>query len=97
MDVRTERRIAIALVAPTLRARETDFSARADTEMNFRPFRRYVPRRDDLIVGQCAPLNAAPGQERECQAGNERYTRGQTVVGNQPGNQGTKTSGQVAP
>jgi virulence factor Mce-like protein len=40
------------------------------------------------------PNAAAPGQERECQAGNERYLRGQTVVGNQPGNQGTKTDGQ---
>jgi len=40
------------------------------------------------------PNTAAPGQERECQAGNERYTRGQTVVGNQAGNQGTKTDGQ---
>ena len=43
------------------------------------------------------PNTAAPGQERECQAGNERYARGQTLVGNTPGNQGTKTAGQVAP
>jgi ABC-type transporter Mla subunit MlaD len=43
------------------------------------------------------PNTAAPGQERECQAGNERYARGKTEVGNTPGNQGTKTSGQVAP
>jgi hypothetical protein len=40
------------------------------------------------------PNTAAPGQDRECQAGNERYLRGQTVVGNQSGNQGTKTDGQ---
>jgi hypothetical protein len=40
------------------------------------------------------PNTAAPGQERECQAGNERYARGQTVIGNVPGNQGTKTDGQ---
>jgi phospholipid/cholesterol/gamma-HCH transport system substrate-binding protein len=43
------------------------------------------------------PNTAAPGQERECQAGNERYARGKTEVGNTPGNQGTKTAGQVAP
>ena len=43
------------------------------------------------------PNTAAPGQERECQAGNERFARGQTLVGNPPGNQGTKTAGQVAP
>jgi hypothetical protein len=42
------------------------------------------------------PNTAAPGQERECQAGNERYASGKTEVGNTPGNQGTKTSGQVA-
>jgi hypothetical protein len=40
------------------------------------------------------PNTAAPGQDRECQAGNERYARGQTLVGNVPGNQGTKTDGQ---
>ena len=43
------------------------------------------------------PNTAAPGQERECQAGNERYARGQTVIGNVPGNQGTKTDGQDGP
>jgi phospholipid/cholesterol/gamma-HCH transport system substrate-binding protein len=43
------------------------------------------------------PNTAAPGQEHECQAGNERYARGKTEVGNTPGNQGTKTAGQVAP
>jgi hypothetical protein len=40
------------------------------------------------------PNTAAPGQDRECQAGNERYQAGQTIAGNQPGNQGTKTDGQ---
>jgi virulence factor Mce-like protein len=37
------------------------------------------------------PNTAAPGQPRECEAGNERYTAGQTVIGNVPGNQGTNT------
>ena len=40
------------------------------------------------------PNTAAPGQERECEAGNERYARGRTVATNQPGNQGTQTDGQ---
>jgi virulence factor Mce-like protein len=40
------------------------------------------------------PNTAAPGQERECEAGNERYAAGRTVAGNMPGNQGTKTDGQ---
>ena len=40
------------------------------------------------------PNTAAPGQTQECEAGNERYLTGQTVVGNQPGNQGTLTQDQ---
>jgi len=40
------------------------------------------------------PNTAAPGQVRECQAGNEPFARGQTLVGNPAGNQGTKTDGQ---
>jgi virulence factor Mce-like protein len=40
------------------------------------------------------PNTASPGQSRECEAGNERYfaTAGRTLIGNQPGNQGTRTS-----
>ena len=41
------------------------------------------------------PNTAAPGQPRECEAANEDYLVGKTIVGNQPGNQGTKTDGQV--
>ncbi|MBW8060592.1 MAG: MCE family protein [Solirubrobacterales bacterium] len=41
------------------------------------------------------PNTAAPGQTRECEAGNERYKAGRTVLGNPPGNQGTVTSGQL--
>jgi hypothetical protein len=43
------------------------------------------------------PNTAAPGQERECQAGNEPYATGKTVIGDVPGNQGTKTDGQDGP
>jgi virulence factor Mce-like protein len=43
------------------------------------------------------PNTAAPGQVRECEAGNETpYIGGQQVIGNMPGNQGIKTSGQIA-
>ena len=40
------------------------------------------------------PNTASPGQTKECEAGNEHYnqTVGKTLIGNQPGNQGTKTS-----
>jgi phospholipid/cholesterol/gamma-HCH transport system substrate-binding protein len=41
------------------------------------------------------PNQAAPGQTKECEAGNEPYYVGKTMLGNVPGNQGTKTSGQV--
>ena len=40
------------------------------------------------------PNTAAPGQTQECEAGNERYLTGQTVIGNQPGDQGTLTQDQ---
>jgi phospholipid/cholesterol/gamma-HCH transport system substrate-binding protein len=45
------------------------------------------------------PNTAAPGQTHECEAGREDYrqTSGKTLIGNQPGNQGTKTNGQVKP
>jgi hypothetical protein len=41
------------------------------------------------------PNTAAPGQERECEAGNEDYLVGRTVIGNVPGNQGTHTDEQL--
>lgn len=41
------------------------------------------------------PNSAAPGQTYECEAGNETYLPGQTVIGNVPGNQGTRTSEQL--
>jgi hypothetical protein len=40
------------------------------------------------------PNTASPGQPRECEAGNETYIPGRKVIGNVPGNQGTKTEGQ---
>ena len=42
------------------------------------------------------PNAAAPGQERECEAGNEAWYPDRKVIGNVPGNQGTKTDGQAA-
>jgi phospholipid/cholesterol/gamma-HCH transport system substrate-binding protein len=40
------------------------------------------------------PNTAAPGQPKECEAGNETYNPAATVIGNVPGNQGTETEGQ---
>jgi virulence factor Mce-like protein len=41
------------------------------------------------------PNTAAPGQPRECEAGNETYAFGQVAIGNVPGNQGIHTEGQI--
>ena len=40
------------------------------------------------------PNTAAPGQERECEAGNETYAQGKQSIGNVPGNQGVETDEQ---
>jgi virulence factor Mce-like protein len=55
------------------------------------------PLPDNYLHSNPYPNTAAPGQERECEAANERYLVGQTVIGNVPGNQGTETSGQDGP
>ncbi len=42
------------------------------------------------------PNTASPGQKpEECEAGNEKYQLGKTVIGNSPGDQGTTTFGQL--
>jgi hypothetical protein len=40
------------------------------------------------------PNTASPGQTKECEAGNEDFLVGRTIIGNVPGNQGTVTQGQ---
>jgi virulence factor Mce-like protein len=54
------------------------------------------PTEENHLHSNPYPNTAAPGQTRECEAGNERYADmiGRTVIGNQPGNQGTKTQDQ---
>lgn len=52
------------------------------------------PGVDNHLHSNPYPNTAAPGQPRECEAGNEDYRVGQTTIGNLPGNQGTQTSGQ---
>jgi hypothetical protein len=41
------------------------------------------------------PKTAAPGQDGICEAGNEKYVKGKTVIGNAPKLWGTDTRGQV--
>jgi virulence factor Mce-like protein len=54
------------------------------------------PNPENHLHSNQYPNTAAPGQTRECEAGNEPYIVGRTVIGNVPGNQGTVTSGQDA-
>jgi virulence factor Mce-like protein len=49
----------------------------------------------NFLHSNAYPNTAAPGQPRECEAGNEVFHVGQQVIGNVPGNQGTETDGQV--
>jgi hypothetical protein len=39
------------------------------------------------------PNTAAPGQPKECEAGNEPYLAGRTITGNVPGTQAARTEG----
>jgi ABC-type transporter Mla subunit MlaD len=52
------------------------------------------PSEDNHLHTNPYPNTAAPGQTQECEAGNERYLTGQTLIGNQPGDQGTLTQDQ---
>ena len=52
------------------------------------------PARPNHLHYNPYPNTAAPGQPFECEAGNEPYLAGSTVIGNVPGNQGTVTAGQ---
>jgi virulence factor Mce-like protein len=52
------------------------------------------PTPDNHLHANPYPNTAAPGQTKECEAGNEDYLVGQTLIGNVPGNQGTVTQGQ---
>jgi virulence factor Mce-like protein len=51
------------------------------------------PSVDNHLHTNPYPNTAAPGQPRECEAANEPYLRGQTVIGNVPGRQQASTEG----
>jgi virulence factor Mce-like protein len=53
------------------------------------------PTPDNHLHANPYPNTASPGQTKECEAGNEDYLVGKTIIGNVPGNQGTVTQGQV--
>jgi virulence factor Mce-like protein len=48
------------------------------------------PSRDNFLHSNPYPNTASPGQTRECEAANETYLAGRQVIGNVPGNQGTR-------
>ncbi len=49
------------------------------------------PGEDNHLHANPFPNTAAPGQPRECEAANEPYLAGRTVIGNVPGTQPAKT------
>jgi len=51
------------------------------------------PNPDNHLHANPYPNTASPGQPRECEAGNEPYARGRTVIGNPPGRQSATTEG----
>jgi virulence factor Mce-like protein len=51
------------------------------------------PTEDNHLHSNPYPNTAAPGQPRECEAGNETYDSGQTVIGNDAGTQSARTEG----
>jgi ABC-type transporter Mla subunit MlaD len=53
------------------------------------------PDRKNYLHFNPFPNTGAPGQSRECEAGNEKYTTGQTVIGEAPAVWGETTRGQV--
>jgi virulence factor Mce-like protein len=51
------------------------------------------PGEDNHLHTNPYPNTASPGQPRECEAANEPYARGRTVIGNTPGTQSATTEG----
>lgn len=51
------------------------------------------PSEDNHLHANVFPNTAAPGQPKECEAGNETYVKGKTIIGNSPGTQPAKTEG----
>ncbi|MSW51659.1 MAG: MCE family protein [Actinobacteria bacterium] len=49
---------------------------------------------DSVLHSNPYPNTAAPGQPRECEAGNEVYVPGRQMIGNTPANEGVVTEGQ---
>ena len=51
------------------------------------------PNEDNHLHTNPYPNTAAPGQPKECEAGNETYVKGKTTIGNAPGREPARTEG----
>jgi virulence factor Mce-like protein len=60
-----------------------------NSETSFSSAPANGPTADNHLHVNPYPNTASPGETKECEAANERYLKGQTVIGNQPGTQGT--------
>ncbi len=60
-----------------------------DREATVVPGQLGKPVNDNYLHYNPYPNVAGPGQPKECEAGNETYAVGQTVIGHAPGNAGT--------
>jgi ABC-type transporter Mla subunit MlaD len=76
-------------------ALETPVGPNAEGGQASAPANGGGPSKENHLHYNPYPNTASPGQTRECEAGNERYRSGQTVIGNSPGNDGLETSGQL--
>ena len=55
------------------------------------------PEPDNYLHANPYPNSAAPGQVKECEAGQEPWAQGRRVLGNVPGNQGIISEGKPKP
>ena len=53
------------------------------------------PTRENHLHTNPYPNTAAPGQPKECEAGNEPYVAGRTIIGNSAGTQQARTEGDA--
>ena len=51
------------------------------------------PTQDNHVHANPYPYTASPGQPKECEAGNEDYVAGKTVIGNTPAREPASTDG----
>jgi len=76
-------------------ALETPVGPNAEGSQASAPANGGGPNKENHLHYNPYPNTASPGQTKECEAGNEHYKSGTTIIGNSPGNDGLETSGQL--